>query len=105
MNNTLNNGIPRNISANTHPIAHISTERQYFELPHSNSGARYQRLATLKYNLQPINELNEWKLETPVLTCGEYDLSSSPLQILASPKSAILSVSQSSISKFAGFIS
>lgn len=43
---TLNSGIRLNISANTHPIAHISTAGPYFDEPYSNSGARYHRLAT-----------------------------------------------------------
>lgn len=45
---TLNSGIRRNISAKTHPTAHISTCVPYLDEPYNSSGARYHRLATYK---------------------------------------------------------
>lgn len=43
---TLNSGIRLNISAKTHPIAHISTAGPYFDEPYRSSGALYHLLAT-----------------------------------------------------------
>lgn len=43
---TLNSGIRLNISAKTHPIAHISTAGPYFDEPYKSSGALYHLLAT-----------------------------------------------------------
>lgn len=61
---TLNNGTERNISANTHPAAHVSMPGPYFELPHNNSGALYHRLATFKI----ISLLRKWLVESTFKT-------------------------------------